>query len=118
LASQVSQINKGLDEQVEVFRTRPLQKRYPFVWVDALYEKIRNPDEWVVSTAIMIAYGVTQEGRREILAVEPFRAETHATWKAFFDKLKARGVEDIALLISDAHFGIQSAFKESFLGGS
>jgi transposase-like protein len=117
-ASQVSQINKGLDEQVEVFRTRSLEKTYPFVWVDALYEKVRNPDGRVVSTAIMIAYGVTQEGRREILAVEPFRAETHATWKAFFDKLKARGVEEVALLISDAHTGIQSAFKESFLGGS
>ncbi len=117
-ASQVSQINKGLDEQIEVFRTRSLEKTYPFVWVDALYEKVRNPDGRVVSTAITIAYGVTQEGRREILAVEPFRAETHATWKAFFDKLKARGVEEVALLISDAHTSIQSALKESFLGGS
>jgi transposase-like protein len=68
--------------------------------------------------AIMIAYGVTEEGRRQILAVEPFRAETHATWKAFFDKLKARGLQEIALLVSDAHMGIQSALKESFLGAS
>jgi len=58
------------------------------------------------------------EGRRQILAVEPFRAKTHATWKAFFDKLKARGLYEIALLVSDAHMGIQSALKESFLGAS
>jgi len=117
-ASQVSQINKGLDEQVEAFRSRPLEKSYPFVWVDALYEKVRNPEGRVVSTAIMIAYGVTMEGRREVLAIEPFVKESTETWKAFFDKLKARGVEDIALLISDAHHGIQTGFKESFLGGS
>jgi transposase-like protein len=117
-ASQVSQINKGLDEQVEMFRTRPLEKTYPFVWVDALYEKIRNPDGRVVSTAIMIAYGVSMEGKREILAIEPFANESTATWKAFFNKLKQRGLEEIALLISDAHAGIQVGLKESFIGAS
>ncbi len=115
-ASQVSQINKGLDEQVEEFRNRPLEKEYPFVWVDALYEKIRNHEGRVVSTALMVAYGVTIEGNREVLAIEPFVAESAETWKSFFDKLKRRGVEKIALLISDAHQGIQKAFKESFIG--
>lgn len=117
-ASQVSQINKGLDEHVQAFRERPLQKRYPFVWVDALYEKVRNREGRVVSTAIMIAYGVTTDGVREILAIEPFVSESTATWSAFFAKLKQRGVEEIALLISDAHAGIQAAFKESFLAAS
>lgn len=117
-ASQVSQINKGLDEQIEVFRNRPLQKIYPFVWVDALYEKVRNQEGRVISTAIMVAYGVTMDGDREILAVEPFVSESTTTWKAFFDKLKQRGVEKIALLISDAHQGITQAFKASFIGGS
>ncbi|HIP59757.1 MAG TPA: IS256 family transposase [Campylobacterales bacterium] len=117
-ASQVSQINKGLDKQVEEFRNRPLEKEYPFVWVDALYEKVRNYEGRVVSSAIMIAYGVTMEGKREVLAIEPFSAETTETWKAFFDRLKERGVEKIALLISDAHYGIQRAFKETFIGAS
>jgi len=117
-ASQVSQINKGLDEQVEEFRNRPLQKEYPFVWVDALYEKVRNYEGRVVSTAIMIAYGISLEGKREVLAIEPFVNESYETWKAFFDKLKQRGVEKIALLISDAHLGIQKAFKESFIEAS
>jgi len=66
----------------------------------------------------MVAYGVTPEGNREVLAIEPFVAESAETWKSFFDKLRARGVEKIALLISDAHQGIQKAFKKSFLGSS
>ncbi len=117
-ASQVSQINKGLDNQVNEFRNRPLKQEYPFVWVDALYEKTRDYDGRVISSAIMIAYGVNLDGKREVLAVEPFDAETKETWKTFFNKLKQRGVEKIALLISDAHKGIQSAFKESFIGSS
>ncbi len=68
-ASQVSQINKELDEQIQEFRTKALQKEYPFVWVDALYEKMREYDGKVVSTAIMIAYGVNLEGKREVLSV-------------------------------------------------
>ncbi len=117
-ASQVSQINKGLDKQVNEFRNRPLEKEYPFVWVDALYEKIRDYDNKIVSTAIMIAYGINNKGNKEILAIEPFINESFETWKNFFDKLKKRGLEKIALLISDAHQGIQKALKESFIGTS
>ena len=117
-ASQVSQINKGLDEQVKEFRNRPLQKEYPFVWVDALYEKVRDYDGKVVSSAIMIAYGVTLDGNREVLSIEPLVYESYETWKNFFDKLKHRGVERIALLVSDAHKGIQKAHKEAFIGSS
>ena len=83
-----------------------------------MYEKIRDYDGKVVSTAIMIAYGVNLEGKREVLAIEPFINESYQTWKHFFDKLKQRGVKNIALLISDAHKGIQKAFKETFIGGS
>ncbi len=117
-ASQVSQINKGLDEQTKEFRNRTLQKEYPFVWIDALYEKMRDYEGKVVSTAIMIAYGVNQEGKREVLAIEPFINESYETWKNFFDKLKARGLQKIALLVSDAHLGIQKAFKGAFIGAS
>lgn len=117
-ASQVSQINKGLDEQVQEFRNRALKKEYPFIWVDALYEKIRDYDGKVVSTAIMIAYGVNLEGKKEVLAIEPFINESYETWKNFFDKLKQRGLEKVALLISDAHKGIQKAFKETFINSS
>jgi len=116
-ASQVSSINKGLDEQVEAFRNRSLQEEYPFIYVDALYEKIRSNNR-VVSTAMMIAYGVGMDGRREVLAIEPFYSESNESWRAFFKKLKQRGVKKCALVISDAHQGIQNAVKTELTGTS
>ena len=116
-ASQVSQINKGLNEQVEAFRSRVLQKEYPFIWVDALYEKIRSNGR-VISTAIMIAYGVGMDGKREVLAIEPFYSESNESWRAFFKKLKARGLQKCALVVSDAHQGIQNAVKNELTGCS
>ncbi len=116
-SSQVSQINKGLDEQVEAFRNRPLQEEYPFIYVDALYEKIRS-NKRVVSTAMMIAYGVGLDGKREVLAIEPFYSESNESWAAFFRGLKQRGVQKCALVISDAHQGIQNGVKTEFTGTS
>lgn len=116
-ASQVSQINKGLNEQVEAFRSRVLQKEYPFIWVDALYEKIRSNGR-VISTAIMIAYGVGMDGKREVLAIEPFYSESNESWRVFFKKLKARGLQKCALVVSDAHQGIQNAVKNELTGCS
>jgi len=116
-ASQVSQINKGLNEQVSAFRNRALQKEYPFIWVDALYEKIRSNGR-VISTAIMIAYGVGMDGKREVLAIEPFYNESNESWRAFFKKLKERGLQKCALVVSDAHQGIQNAVKNELTGCS
>ncbi|BCD62897.1 putative transposase [Nitratiruptor sp. YY08-26] len=83
-----------------------------------MYEKVRDYEGRVVSSAIMVAYGVTREGKCEVLAIEPFSAETTEMWRLFFNKLKERGVEKIALLIRVAHQGIQKAFKEVYLGAS
>lgn len=116
-AGQVSEINKGLNEQVDAFRTRPLDSEYPFIWIDAVYEKIRDNGR-VCNHAIMVAYGVNMQGHREILAVEPMWDESTATWGLFFDKLKNRGVKNIELCISDAHKGIQEALKEKLIGTS
>ena len=115
-ASQVSEIMKGLDEQVEAFRSSPLEEEYPFIWIDAIYEKIRQEDRRVVGTAIMVAYGISQSGERKILAVEPFPDESKECWKEFFVKLKKRGLKESALIISDAHLGIQEAIKEEMPG--
>ena len=73
-ASQVSEITKDLNDQVEWFRTRPLEKEYPVIWVDALYEKVRC-ERHVISMAIAVVQGLTSEGNREILAVEPMYTE-------------------------------------------
>jgi len=116
-ASQVSEITKGLDERVDEFRTRPLQAEYPFIWVDALYEKVRYNNR-VVSLAIMIAHGVDLKGKREVLAVEPMWEEREDTWREFMRKFKRRGVRRVRMFISDAHQGIQAAVKKEWLGAS
>jgi putative transposase len=60
-ASQVSEINKGLENQVASFRFRPLEEEYPFLWIDAHYDKVRVEDR-VITLALMIAHGVVQLG--------------------------------------------------------
>jgi len=116
-ASQVSEITKGLESQVAAFRTRPLEQEYPFLWIDALYDKVRMEGK-VVSLALMIAYGVNRTGGREILAIEPMLDESEESWRAFFRKLKSRGLRRMLLCISDAHAGIQGAVKKELLGAS
>ncbi len=116
-ASQVSEMTKGLDERVKEFRSRPLSEEYPFVWIDALYEKVRR-DGRVVAVAIMIAYGVTSSGQREVLAVEPMWDESEDCWRDFMRKLKRRGVKRVKMFISDAHQGLQQAIKKEWLGAT
>lgn len=114
-AGQVSNVTKELDTDVSRFRESPLSDQYPVIWIDAMYEKIRDGHK-VRSKAIMIALGINAEGRKEILAIEPMENESTDTWTVFFDKLKARGLNHIGLVVSDAHTGIQSALKSAFIG--
>ena len=116
-AGQVSEITKDLNEQVEWFRTRPLEKEYPVIWVDALYEKVRC-ERHIISMAIAVVQGLTSEGNREILAVEPMFAESEDTYTHLFEQLKRRGVETVWLCISDAHTGLKNAIQKCFLGSS
>ena len=116
-ASQVSEISRGLDEQVEAFRSRALEEEYPVVWVDALYEKIRM-DGRVISAAVLVVTGINRPGTREILAVEPMETESEATYTLCSSSLKARGLKRVWLVVSDAHLGIQAAVKKCFLGSS
>lgn len=117
-AGQVSDINKELDEQVRYFRTRSLEKCYPVVWVDALYEKIRHDGRRIVSMAVLVVAGITMEGTRDILTVEPMLRESEDTYRSLFEGLKKRGLEDIWLCISDSHPGLKTAITKSFLGAS
>ena len=96
---------------------RPLQAEYPFIWVDALYEKVRRNNR-VVSSAIMIAYGIDLKGQREILAVEPMWEQSEDSWREFMRKPKRRGVSRLRMFISDAHQGIQAEVKKEWLGAS
>ncbi|NLY37240.1 MAG: IS256 family transposase, partial [Tissierellia bacterium] len=96
------------------FRSRDLsEEEYPFIWTDALYEKVRQ-DGRVVSMAILVVCGVNTQGQREILAIEPMLEESKETYKQLFSSLKERGLSGVQLVVSDAHLGLQAAIRESF----
>jgi putative transposase len=78
--SEVSRICAGLDEQVEAFRTRPLEGRYPYLFVDAKVEKVRDGGR-VAHKCVVIAHAVHETGRREIIGLDVGEAETEAFWR-------------------------------------
>ncbi len=88
----VSNLSHELDELVTEFKTSPLRTYYPYLYVDSLYLKVFNGLRFV-SKAVMIAIGVNEEGYREILDIDINHEESNASYEAFFDLLKERGVE-------------------------
>jgi len=115
--SKVSRVCKELDEAVSAFRTRPLEVAYPYLWLDALYVKVRQ-NHRIVSMAVVIAIGVRQTGEREILDVEVGASEDVAFWTAFLRGLVARGLKGVQLAISDAHQGLREAAETVLIGAS
>ena len=116
--SEVSRICARLDEQVEAFRGRPLVGRYPYLFLDATYEKVRDESGRVVSMALVVAYGVAETGEREVLGLEVCKSEDYPFWRGFLAGLVARGLSGVALVVSDAHKGLRRAIDEVFLGAS
>ena len=106
--SEVSRIAQGLDEQVEAFRARPLEGRYPYLWLDAKVEKVRDGGR-VRRKALVIAYGVHETGRREVIGLDVGEAETEAFWREFLRGLVRRGLVGVQLAASDAHEGLKAA---------
>ncbi len=116
--SQVSEMTKGLNDQVQEFRSRSLaDTHYPVIWTDALYEKVRV-DGRVISMAVLIVCGVNEQGHREVLAVEPMLEESKESYSQLFQSLKQRGLKTPSLVISDANKGLIAAIRESFPGAS
>jgi transposase-like protein len=105
---QVSRMCRGLDEQVQAFRTRPLTGRFPYLWLDAKIEKVRQHGT-VRQKALVVAYAVNQDGQREVLGLDVGEAETEAFWTEFLHDLRARGLTGVQLVISDAHQGLRNA---------
>ncbi len=115
--STVSELCKGLDEAVQAFRNRPLEKRYPFIMVDAMYLKVRE-DGRVQSKALMMAIGVNEEGYREVLGFDLWDTETELGWKGFFECLVDRGLHQVEYVISDSHKGLVRALEQVFVGAT
>jgi transposase-like protein len=109
--SEVSRIAGLLDEQVEAFRQRPLEGRYPYLFVDAKVEKVRDGGR-VARKCVVIAHAVHESGRREIIGLDVGEAETEAFWRDFLRSLVQRGLVGVQLAISDAHPGLKNALAQ------
>jgi putative transposase len=115
--SAVSRICQQLDTVVEQFRQRPLQGGYPYLWLDALYLKVRQ-NHRIVSAAVVIAIGVKETGEREVVGFAVGASEEQAFWLEFLHSLVARGLHGVQLVISDAHEGLKAAIEKVFTGAT
>jgi len=110
--SAVSRLCAALDEQVVAFRERPLEGRYPYLWLDAKIEKVRGPDGRVRRKALVVAYAVHEAGYREVIALDVGATESGAFWRDFLRGLVARGLAGVELVVSDAHPGLKAAIAQ------
>ena len=103
-ASAVSAINKRLDGSLDAFAKRPLAEPFPYLILDARYEKVREGGV-VTSQAVLIAVGIDWDGRRQILAVEMANRESGSSWKDFLLGLRRRGLDGVEFVVADDHAG-------------
>lgn len=115
--SRVSRMCAELDELVEQWRSRPLDKACPYLMVDAKYVKVRSGG-CVVSKAVVTAFAVREDGYRTILGMDLFESESLATWRSFLTTLVERGLRGVKLVVSDDHRGLVGAVREVFTGAA
>jgi putative transposase len=110
-ASTISELNTKLDAELERFARQALEAEYPYLIVDARYEKVRE-DGVIRSRAVLVAIGIDWEGRRRILGVELAGRESATSWREFLLGLKARGLRGVRMAVSDDHAGLKRAIAE------
>ena len=116
-SQMVSKLSGELDEKVAEWNNRPLECDYPYLIVDALYEKVRRGGR-VISQGVLIVMGISVTGMREILAVRIADTENETAWSDLFRDLKGRGLSGVQLVTSDNHEGIKAAARRFFQGSS
>jgi len=116
--SEVSRICGDLDAELSVFRTRPLDHtRFPYIYLDATYCKARVNHQ-IVSQAVVVATGITEDGGREVLGLMVGDSETEVFWSEFLRSLRERGLTGVRLVIADHHSGLVKAVRKVMLGAS
>lgn len=110
-ASSISAINKTLDKDLQAFCERKLLEPYPYLIVDARYERVREAGV-IASQAVLVAVAVDWEGRRQVLGAELANRESRSSWKDFLAGLKARGLHGVEFVVSDSHEGLKAAIRE------
>jgi transposase-like protein len=113
-STQVSRAAKLLDEELEIWRNRPLQQ-VEYLILDARYEKVRVAGS-VRDCAVLIAIGILPSGHRSVLGVSVSLSEAEVHWREFLISLKQRGLIGVGLIVSDAHEGLKAARQATFAG--
>jgi transposase-like protein len=114
-ASSISGIVKKLDAELDRFMRRQLAEPFPYLIVDARYEKVRV-DHVIRDQAVMIAIGIGWDGRRQVLAIEVAHRESGPSWATFLRGLKERGLHGVDYVVSDDHDGLVKAIRETLTG--
>jgi putative transposase len=115
-SATVSRVAQELDAKLSLFCQRMLDEReFPYLQVDARYEKIRVEGK-IVSQAVLVAVGIDTSGGREVLDWRICDSESQQSWGDMFKSLKMRGLKGLELVVSDAHEGIRSALQRYFQG--
>ena len=110
--SQVSRLCAQLDERVAAFLERPLEGSYPYLWLDAKVERVRDERGRVRRKALVVAYAVHEGGYREVIGLAVGATESGAFWREFLRGLVARGLTGTELCVSDAHEGLKAAIAQ------
>lgn len=108
--SQVSRLCAEIDTRVNAFLHRPLEGRWPYLWLDATYLKTRENGR-IVSRAVIIAVAVNEDGKREVLGVAVGPSEAETFWTEFLRSLADRGLRGVKLVIADDHKGLRAAAR-------
>jgi transposase-like protein len=106
--SQVSRLCAEIDERVKAFLARPIEGDWPYLWIDVTYVKVRQAGR-IASVAVIVAVGVSADGRREVLGMDIGPSEAETFWTEFLRSLARRGLRGVKLVISDAHEGLKAA---------
>ncbi len=107
----ISAMVSKLDASLKAFAERRLEEAYPYVLLDARYEKVREEGS-VRSRAVQIALGIDGEGRRQVLAAEVANRESEGSWTEFLSHLKGRGLRGVEYVVSDRHEGLKHAISK------
>jgi transposase-like protein len=110
-ASSISAINKKLDESLAQFACRRLAEAFPYLILDARYEKVRETGV-IASQAVLIAIGVDWDGRRQVLGVELANRESRSSWRDFLMGLRERGLGGVEFVVADDHAGLKGSIRE------
>lgn len=109
--SEVSRMCAEVEERVREFLGRPLEGEFPYLWLDGTYVKVRDGGR-IVSKAIILAVGLSAEGRREVLGMKVGHAESEEFWKELLRDMLDRGLRGVKLVVSDAHAGLKAAIAK------